>query len=108
MAKTRGQRVTVVVRSAEETARPESVTLKLTVPADVARILKVEALGRNCTVGDVVAELVRLAPRRFVLQDRGRQDSRPGGAQVQSGPGLSSAAGDSGPVGIVFPSEQSA
>jgi hypothetical protein len=75
MARSKDSRVTVVVRS-EAAEKPPMVTLKITVPAEVASILRVEALGRKGTVGQYVAELVETTPRRFVLSDRGKQAKR--------------------------------
>lgn len=94
----KGSRVTVVLR-ADQVNKPETVTLKITVPAEVARVLKVEALGRNGTVGQVVAELVESTPRRFVLSERGRQTRRAEGSQGDLAPGPVLARGDPGPYG---------
>jgi hypothetical protein len=53
-------------------SKPENVTLKITVPREVARLIRLQAFGLDCSLGQVVAEWSRLAPRRFILQDRGR------------------------------------
>jgi hypothetical protein len=58
--------------SPQEAPKPETVTLKITVTKEIARLLKVEALGRGCSYGDLVTEWSRSVPRRFILTERGR------------------------------------
>lgn len=52
--------------------KPAVVILKLTLDRDVARLLRLEAFGRDCSLGRVVEDLVRASPRRFVLTDRSK------------------------------------
>ncbi len=76
MARPRSSKVIVHVTS-EAVSKPETVVLKITVPLEVKRVLQIEALGRDCSVGAVVAELVKGSPRRFVLSERGAKPLRP-------------------------------
>jgi hypothetical protein len=46
----------------------ETVQIKFTVDRETADVLKVEALGRGCSIGQYVEELVKGSPRRFVLE----------------------------------------
>jgi hypothetical protein len=62
--------------------KPQGVTLKVTVDPETARLLKLEAFGRDCSLGLVVTELVRNSPRRFVLTDRARDQLNPSGSTV--------------------------
>jgi hypothetical protein len=87
-ARSKGSRVTVVLRE-EASSAVETVTLKITVPVETKRILQIEALGRGCSLGDVVAELVRSVPRRWVLSERGRGSRDPSVPSAEDGPGLS-------------------
>lgn len=52
--------------------KPQAVTLKITVDRETARLLRLEAFGRDVSLGLVVAEMVRNTPRRFVLMDRAK------------------------------------
>jgi hypothetical protein len=49
----------------------EKIKLKVTLGRETVRLLRLEAFGRDCSLGQVVEELVRSSPRRFVLVDRG-------------------------------------
>lgn len=99
MAKRQGKPVTLGVRSGEA-PKPDLVTLKVTLTREVARQLRLEAFGRDVSLGTVVADLVRAAPRRFVLQDRGRGAvgaDGPAGLVVAAGGG---GVGADGPAGL--------
>jgi hypothetical protein len=98
MGRPRSPKVVVHLHS-EASSKPESVTLKLSLPPEVKRVLLVEALGRNCTVGDVVAELVRSSPRRFVLQDRGVRSARTEVPSEPETPASLQLRGESAPYG---------
>jgi hypothetical protein len=85
--------------------KADVVKLKLTVSREVARQLRVEALGRDLSLGDLVADLLRSSPRRFVLSERskgsqGPQDS-PGPRLLEVGgtPGVEGLSGGPGAVG---------
>ena len=45
--------------------------LKLSLDPQTVRLLRLEAFGRDCTLSQVITEMVRSIPRRFVLTDRG-------------------------------------
>ncbi len=75
--------------------RPDVVKLKLSLDRETARLLRLEAFGRDCSLGQVVAELVKAVPRRFVLVDRARgtqaaeatgSPSPPGSQEPRGGP----------------------
>jgi len=51
------------------------VLLKLRLDEETADRLKLEAHGRKLSVSQVVAELIRSTPKRFVLVDRGAKGS---------------------------------
>jgi hypothetical protein len=51
-------------------AQPETVKLKITLDRETARLLRLEAFGRDCSLGQVITELVKSSPRRFILVDR--------------------------------------
>jgi hypothetical protein len=84
-----------------EALKPETVTLKVTVSREVARRLKLESFGRDCSLGRVVEDLVRAAPCRFSLVDRGRGSQGPDVQGSPASPGLSSPRGEVGPLGVV-------
>jgi hypothetical protein len=64
--------------------KPEMVTLKVTVSRDTARLIRLEAFGLDCSLGQVIEGLVRSAPRRFSLVDRGAKGQV--GTQGQESP----------------------
>jgi hypothetical protein len=60
------------------------VVLKVSVPAEVAKALRLEAVGRACTVSQVIERMVALAPTRFVLTERSRGAGGPKGQESPS------------------------
>lgn len=55
------------------------VKVKLSLDRETLRLIRLEAFGRDCPLGQVVEDLVKASPRRFVLTDRLK------GSQVQQG-----------------------
>lgn len=85
-------------------SKPDVVTLKLSVDRETARLLRLEAFGRDCSLGALVTELVRNAPRRFVLTDRSKGSNVPAVSESpedRSSEGPSRAPGGVGPFGVV-------
>jgi hypothetical protein len=82
--------------------KPETVKLKLTLDRETARLLRLEAFGRDCSLGQVVVDLVRSSPRRFVLTDRGSKGTLGSdGSGAGQGSGLSEAHGGVRGLGLV-------
>lgn len=81
--------------------KPERVTVKLSLDRETARVLKLEAFGRDVGLGVVVAELVRSAPRRFVLVDRSKVSSVPEGPATSDGTGPTGPASARPSLGVV-------
>ncbi len=100
MARSKGSKGQLGSRPGE-VSRPETVTLKITLPREVARLLKVEAFGRDVSLGRVVEDLVKAAPKRFSIIDRGSRSQGVEGPSHPSIPGGSSARGDHGTLGLV-------
>lgn len=84
-----------------EAQKPDSVKLKITVDRETARLIRLEAFGRDVSLGQVVTDMVRAYPRRFVLMDRNKGAQGSEGQANGPGPGPSSARGDGGPLGVV-------
>jgi hypothetical protein len=72
MARLRGSKGSPASRPDPSSGKPDVVKLKLTLPREVARLIRLEAFGRDCSLGRVVEELVRSSPRRFYLVDRSK------------------------------------
>jgi hypothetical protein len=84
--------------------KPELVKVKLTLDRETARLLRLEAFGRDCSLGQVVQDLVRSSPRRFVLTDRGVKGQ--GGVEgAGAGQGSESSAAHGGVRGLGLVSE---
>ena len=74
-----------------QSASGDQVRLKITVGRETARLLKLEAFGQESTVGQIVENLVRACPRRFVLVDRSKAVSAPSAPATPSAPRPSAA-----------------
>jgi len=82
--------------------KPETVKLKVSVDRETARLLRLEAFGRDCSLGQVVTDLVRSSPRRFVLVDRGVKGAS--GSDGSNGPmalNVQEARGEARPLGLL-------
>jgi hypothetical protein len=101
MARIKGSRGGDGLRPGEP-QKPAKVKLKLSLDRETVRLLKLEAFGRDCPIGQVLDDLVRATPRRFVLTDRGPRSSAapesPGQAPAE---GPSRARGDFPALGVV-------
>jgi hypothetical protein len=92
-------------RKGPTTSQPgkqDLVKVKLTLGRETARLLRLEAFGRDVSLGQVVEDLVRSSPRRFVLVDRGVKGSQ--GIEGSDGSRHSTAQspqGDARPLGLV-------
>jgi hypothetical protein len=82
-------------------ARPDSVKLKLSIDRETARLLRLEAFGRDCSLGQVVTELVRASPRRFVLTDRLKGSAGPEVPGQDRPEGSQRPRGEAGAFGVV-------
>ena len=98
--RSKGSKVSKVPGS-EAPIKPDTVVLKLTVSRETARVLRLEAFGRDCSLGQVVADLLRSSPRRFVLTERSRGSAGPVEPLDPVVPGLSLVCGESGPEGLL-------
>jgi hypothetical protein len=98
VSRSKGPKVVVTVRPGAAPAA-ESVQLKIRVSPDVARKLRLESFGRDCSLGRVVEDWSRLVPTRFYLADRSKGPDGPSARSGPSVPGPSLVRGDDGPVG---------
>jgi hypothetical protein len=88
--------------SVSQPQKPETVKLKVSVDRETARLLRLEAFGRDCSVGQVIAEMVRATPRRFVLVDRGVKGANGvDGLAGSSGQNVQEARGEARPLGLL-------
>jgi hypothetical protein len=100
MAKSRSSKGIQGSRPGEAPAA--KLKVKLSLDREVLRLLRLEAFGRDCSLGQVVEELVRSSPRRFVLTDRGvRGLPGPEGYSSPSADGVQKARGDVLALGVV-------
>lgn len=53
-------------------AGPARRSLKVSLDPETVRVLKVECLGRECTYGALLDELVRSMPRGYILSARAK------------------------------------
>lgn len=81
--------------------KPETVKLKISVDRETARLIRLEAFGRDVSLGQVVTDMVRATPRRFILQDRAKGSQGSEGGSVEAGQRGSVAQGGSMALGVV-------
>jgi hypothetical protein len=85
---------------------PALVTLKVQLPAETVKALRLEGLERGCTVSQVITDLVGSSPTRLVLTRRSRGDSGTPGPSVPPVP--SAPERPAGSLGIVGLERESA
>ena len=77
------------------------IKVKLSLSIEAHRVLGLEAFGRGVSLGQVVEELIRSSPRRFVLVDRGRGSQGTIGAEEPTAEGGQRAPGPPLALGVV-------